>query len=113
DPLDVGVAVLLREPEALGQVRPHRVAVEVLDDRAAFLEGRADEMRDRRLPRPGQPGEPEREAALPPPVALRVLVPVDVLSHVLAPPSGLFSWIPHSSLSDPAQRPARSSSPFR
>src|SRR4029453_18653581 len=35
DPLDVRVAVLLREPEALRQMRADGVAVHVLDDRAA------------------------------------------------------------------------------
>ena len=43
DALDVRVAVLLREAEALRQVRAHGVAVEVLDERPAALELGADD----------------------------------------------------------------------
>ena len=70
-----------------------------------------DEVGDRRLAGTGQPGEPEREAAVARALRLRVLVRVDVLGH--SPPSlvACSPWMPHSSLSEPAQRPARSSSP--
>ena len=63
-------------------MRPHRVAVEVLDDRPALLDRRADEMRDRRLAGPGQACEPEREAAVAATLGVGVLVGVDVLSHL-------------------------------
>src|SRR5581483_8910660 len=63
DPLDVRVPVLLREAETLGEVRADGVAVEVLDDEAAPVELRPDHVGDRRLARPRQAGEPEREAA--------------------------------------------------
>ena len=49
--LDVRVAVLLREAEALREVRADGVAVEVLDDEAAAVELGADEVRDRGLAR--------------------------------------------------------------
>ena len=90
-------------------MRAHGVAVEVLDDEAAALELRADEVRDRRLARARQPREPEREAALAAAVGLGVLVRVDVFGHMLSL-IGSSVWMPHSSLSEPAQRPARSSS---
>src|SRR5829696_1126402 len=51
DALDVRVAVLLREPEALRKARPDDVSVEVLDEPSAFFELRAHDLRDRRLPR--------------------------------------------------------------
>ena len=51
DALDVRVAVLLREAEALGEMRANGVAVEVLDDEAAPVELGPDEVRDRRLAR--------------------------------------------------------------
>src|SRR5262249_41831048 len=63
DALDVRVAVLLREAEALRQIRAHGVAVEVLDDMSAAVELGPDEMRDRRLAGAGEAGEPEREAS--------------------------------------------------
>jgi len=44
-----------------------------------WLDG--DEVRDRRLAGTGEAREPEREAAVSSAVGLRVLVPVDVLSH--------------------------------
>ena len=50
EPLDVRVAVLLREAEALREVRANRVAVQVLDDEAAPVHLGADVVRDRRLP---------------------------------------------------------------
>src|SRR5438034_7988614 len=108
DALDVRVTVLLREAEALRQVHPHVVPVEVLDDEAAPVELRPDEVRDRGLPRAGEPGEPEREATRPDVRRLRMLGGVDVVGHL--PPTGVSRWMPHSSLSEPAQRPARSSS---
>jgi hypothetical protein len=43
-------------------VRAHDVAVERLDEAAAPLELRDDEVGDRRLPRAGQSGEPDRES---------------------------------------------------
>src|SRR5205085_5791989 len=104
---DVDVAVCLREAEPLREVRPDGVAVQVLDDQAAALELRPDEVGDCRLPRAREAGEPEREAALAPALRLRVLVRIDVLRH--SPPC-VSEWMPHSSLSEPAQRPARSSS---
>src|SRR4029077_5018863 len=79
--LDVRIAVLLREPEPLRQVRAHGVAVEVLDDRAAFLDCGADQVGDRRLTRTGQSREPECETAVAPALRLRMLVRIDVLSH--------------------------------
>src|SRR5947207_6237873 len=108
DALDVRVAVLLREAEPLREVHPYVVAVEVLDDEPAPVELRPDEVRDRGLARAREPGEPEREAAGPDVRRLRVLGGVDVVGHV--PPTGVSRWMPHSSLSEPAQRPARSSS---
>src|SRR4029453_394304 len=62
DALDVRVAVLLREPEALREMRTDDVAVQVLDEMAAALELGADDLGDRRLACPGEPGEPERKA---------------------------------------------------
>ena len=90
-------------------MRADGVAVEVLDDEAAAVELGPDEVRDRRLPGAREPGEPQREAAVSLVLRLRVLVRIDVLGHASFP---VWSsrWIPHSSLSDPAQRPARSSS---
>ena len=84
DALDVRVAVLLREAEPLREVRAHDVAVELLDEQASPLQLGRDEIRDRRLARPGEAGEPECEP-----------------DH--------FVWMPHSILSESAQRPARSS----
>ena len=63
DPLDVGVPVLLREAEALREVRADDVAVEVLDDQAAPLELGPDVVGDRRLAGPGEAREPQGEAA--------------------------------------------------
>jgi hypothetical protein len=63
-------------------VRADVVAVEVLDDEATAVELRADEMGDRRLARPGEPREPEGEAALADAVRLRVLVGMNVVRHV-------------------------------
>ena len=60
------------------------------------------------LPGAGEPGEPEREAAGPDVRRLRVLGRVDVVVMCLL--RGVSRWMPHSSLSEPAQRPARSSS---
>src|SRR5262249_10332868 len=105
DPLDVRVAVLLREAEALRQVLADVVAVQVLDDQAALVELGPDDVRDRRLSGTREAGEPERETALAAALRLRVVVRVDVIRHAF-----LSTWMPHSSLSEPAQRPARSSS---
>src|SRR5207244_1488229 len=80
--LDVRIAVLLRETEPLRQVRAHRVAIEVLDDRAAFLDCGTDEVGDRRLARTGQSREPECEAAVAPALRLRMLMRIDVLTSV-------------------------------
>ena len=85
------------------------VAVEVLDDAAAGIELGAHDVGDRRLARAGQAGEPEREAAAALAVGLRMVMRVDVLRHSF-PSVVSFRWMPHSSLSEPAQRPARSSS---
>ena len=63
DPLDVRVAVLLREAEALGQVLAHDVAVEAVDEHAALLELGGDEAGDRRLAGGRQAREPDDEAA--------------------------------------------------
>ena len=60
-------------------MRADDVAVEVVDDEAALLELRLDDVRDRRLPRAREPCEPEHEAP-----------------HVCSP---------HSVRSVPAQRP--------
>ena len=82
--------------------------------RAAPVELGADEVRDRRLAGAREAGEPEREAAAAACVGLRVLVRVDVLGQVVSFVCGshqrCVQWMPHSSLSEPAQRPARSSS---
>ena len=61
----------------------HRVAVEVLDDEAALVELRPDHVRDRRLARPREAGEPQGEAARPHPIGLGVLVRMDVVAHWL------------------------------
>src|SRR5919198_824718 len=92
DALDVRVPVLLRETESFGEVGAHDVAVQVFDEPPDVLEPTPDELGDRRLARAREPREPEREPA----------------------PHSLFSkWMPHSNLSEPAQRPARSSSSGR
>jgi hypothetical protein len=109
EPLDVGVTVLLRETEALREMGANGVAVQVLDDVAAAVELRADVVRDRRLARSGEAREPESEASAAVGLRLGVLVRVDVLTHAVLS-RFVFSWMPHSSLSEPAQRPARSSS---
>jgi len=58
---------------------------------AQYLEAATDDLGDRRLPGPGEPREPQRES-------------VQVFSS---------KWMPHSSLSESAHRPARSSSSGR
>jgi hypothetical protein len=58
------------------------VAVEVLDDVAAPIELRPDEVRDGGLAGARETGEPEREAALAAGIRLGVVVGVDVLSHL-------------------------------
>ena len=62
DAPDVGVAVLLGEAEALREVRPHHVAVEVLDERSAALQLGPHELGDGRLSGAREPGEPQGEA---------------------------------------------------
>ena len=58
DPADVGVAVGLGEPEALGQVAADHVAVEQGQRAVGRLQqGVGDALGDRRLARAGQPGE--------------------------------------------------------
>ena len=105
DALDVRVAVFLREAEAFREVRADRVAVEVLDDVAALVERRADEVRDGGLAGAREPREPEREPASAGALGLGVLVGEDVVGH-RSPSEVSSTWIPHSSLSEPAQRPA-------
>ena len=90
-------------------MRADGVAVEVLDDVAAPVELGPDEVRDGRLAGAREAGEPEREAAVSLVLRLGVLVGVDVLGHASFPVWSS-TWMPHSSLSEPAQRPARSSS---
>src|SRR5262249_14867936 len=77
----VRVAVLLREAEALREVRANRVAVQVLDDEPAPVELGPDVVRDGRLPGAGEPGEPQGEAATAVGLRLGMLVRVDVLTH--------------------------------
>src|SRR5205809_565755 len=62
DAADVGVAVFAREPEALGEVLAHFVAVEDFDGDAATTQLRAHGGGERGLARARQPGEPQREA---------------------------------------------------
>src|SRR5437867_10207412 len=62
DAADVGVAVFAREPQALGEVLAHLVAVEDFDRDAATTQLCAHRGRERGLARAGQSGEPEREA---------------------------------------------------
>ena len=81
DASDVRVPVLLREAEALREVRADDVAVEVVDNEAAPFELRLDVVRDRRLACARKAREPEDEPA-----------------HVCNP---------HSVRSVPAQRPSR------
>src|SRR5215208_7560716 len=64
DAADVGVAVLLRETEALGQVLADDVAVEYLELGSAAAELLHQLGRDRGLPRAGEAGEPETESLL-------------------------------------------------
>src|SRR5436190_4025424 len=62
DAADVGVAVLAREPQTLGEILPHLVPVEHLDRDAAITQLRAHRGSKRGLARAGQTGEPQREA---------------------------------------------------
>src|SRR5204863_8587861 len=89
DARDVRVAIVLREAEALRQVRANDVAVEMVDDEAALLELGLHDVRDRRLAGRAEPCEPDDEAA-----------------HGATSAEGIV-WIPHSVLSVPAQRPER------
>src|SRR5206468_12983144 len=61
DPRDVGVAVLLREPESLRELSAHDVAVEVVDEKSALLELGLDDVRHRRLAGCRQSREPDDE----------------------------------------------------
>jgi len=63
DAADVGVAVLAREAEALGEVLAHLVAVERLDRDAVARELAAQGRGKRGLARPRQTREPEGEAS--------------------------------------------------
>jgi hypothetical protein len=65
-------------------VRADGVAVEVLDDVAAPVELRPDEVRDGGLAGAREPGEPEREPALPAALGLGMLVCIDVFGHVVS-----------------------------
>src|SRR5262249_15262725 len=84
-------------------------AVEVLDDETAAVELRPDVVRDRRLARARETREPEGESSASVGLRLGALVGVDVLAHVVLS-RFVFSWMPHSSLSQTAQRPLSSSS---
>ena len=84
DAEDVGVAVLTAEAEALRQVGAHDVAVEVLDQHAAPLDLRPDQLGDGALPGPGQAGEPDGESRCSPAVILS-----KVLSFRGCPLSGM------------------------
>src|SRR6266545_262739 len=64
DPQDVGVAILLGECQALGQVRSHHVAVQELDPVASLAERRHEQLGDGGLAGPGQPGEPDAEPSV-------------------------------------------------
>src|SRR5919107_86298 len=64
DPQDVYVAVVPGEGKALGEVGPHYVPVEDLDGPLPLAQFVLDELGDGRLPRPGEAGKPQREAAL-------------------------------------------------
>ena len=80
---------------------------------AALVELGADEVRDRGLAGAGEPGEPEGEAAAGDRGPTRDARGVDVARVIRALLRGVPwspRWMPHSSLSEPAQRPARSSS---
>src|SRR5262245_45689466 len=64
DAADVGVAVLPREPQSLGQVLAHLVAVEDLDVAAPRAQDLADGPREGGLPRARETGEPDGEPRL-------------------------------------------------
>ena len=61
DAADIGVAVLLAEPEALGQVRADDVAVQQGDGPPPLQQHDHQGFRDRGLAGPAEPGEPEAE----------------------------------------------------
>jgi hypothetical protein len=86
DPAHVGVPVLAGKAQPGGQATAQRVTVEHLDLPAGRAQLPGDGVGDRRLAGPGQPGQPDGGAP----------------AH---------RWIPHSVLTDPAQRPARGPSP--
>src|SRR5207302_8735005 len=105
DAADVGVAVFAREPEALGEVLAHFVAVEDFDGDAATTQLCAHRGRERGLARAGQPGEPQRE-----PVRLRdTLVRYQFrLSHrSLSRPSPGYPPSPHRGEGDRGVRQKR------
>src|SRR4029453_11332257 len=83
EPLDVRIAILLREPETLREVRADGVAVQILDDEASPIHLRTDVVRDRGLARSGETGEPEREPSAAIGLRLGMLVRVDVLTHAV------------------------------
>src|SRR4029450_1099294 len=62
DPQHIRVAILLGDPEALGQVLPDHVAVQDLGLHLTGLELVIEHLGDRRLAGPGQAGEPDGEA---------------------------------------------------
>src|SRR4030095_14118821 len=62
DPQHVRVAILLGEPEALGQVLPDHVAVQDLGLHPTGLELVIEHLGARRLAGPGKAGEPDGEA---------------------------------------------------
>ena len=83
EPLDMSVTILLGEAEALREMGANRVAVQILDDVPAAVQLGADVVRDRRLARAGETGEPEGEASTAIRLGLGVLVRVDVLTHAV------------------------------
>ena len=62
DAVDVGVAVFAREPQALGEVLAHLVAVEDFDRDAATTQLRAHRGGERGLARAGQTRKPKGES---------------------------------------------------
>src|SRR2546427_8703028 len=61
DAADVGVAILARKPQALGEILTHLVSVEHFDGDPATAEPLAHRGGERGLARAGQTGEPQRE----------------------------------------------------
>src|SRR6266542_781508 len=75
DPQDVGVAVLLREPQALRQIGPNDVAAKELDHHVPAAKLVEQHLREGRLAGPGKAGEPHGEALLLGVVRHRKLLP--------------------------------------